>query len=121
MSNSTIFDYITTISDQLNTVFENKQLCTDYAWWILQAICHKTKVELITQKDFDLTTEQQKTLSTWLKQIIIDNKPLAYVLGSVPFADLTILVEPPTLIPRPETEEWCTTLIKKLSTLQQKK
>lgn len=32
--------------------------------------------------------------------------PLAYILHSVPFADLELGVRPPTLIPRPETEEW---------------
>ena len=121
MSNSTIFDYITTISNQLSTAFSNKQLCTDYAWWILQALCNKTKLELMTQKHFKLTAKQQETVSIWLKQIIVDHKPLAYILGSVPFADLTILVEPPILIPRPETEEWCIILTKKLKTLQQQK
>jgi release factor glutamine methyltransferase len=44
--------------------------------------------------------------------------PIAYLIGNVPFNDLDILVEPPTLIPRPETEEWVIDLIAKLKTLK---
>ncbi|KAF8313132.1 S-adenosyl-L-methionine-dependent methyltransferase, partial [Clavulina sp. PMI_390] len=33
-------------------------------------------------------------------------EPLQYILGTQPFGLLDLLVEPPTLIPRPETEEW---------------
>ncbi len=32
--------------------------------------------------------------------------PIQYVLGEWPFADLTLTVRPPVLIPRPETEQW---------------
>ncbi|KAF8608777.1 S-adenosyl-L-methionine-dependent methyltransferase [Ceratobasidium sp. AG-I] len=32
--------------------------------------------------------------------------PLQYLLGSQPFGSLDILTRPPTLIPRPETEDW---------------
>lgn len=40
--------------------------------------------------------------------------PIAYLIGSVPFLDLTITVKPPLLIPRPETEAWCAWLIEML-------
>lgn len=41
-------------------------------------------------------------------------EPLQYVLGTQPFGPLELLVRPPTLIPRPETEQWATTLAEKL-------
>lgn len=73
-------------------------------WWMLEAITGKSKAQLLANPQ-DLTPEQQKTLDTWINERVNLHKPLQYILGSVPFAGLTILVEPPILIPRPETEE----------------
>lgn len=39
------------------------------------------------------------------------HKPIAYIIGNIPFGDLTINVRPPLLIPRPETESWVYALI----------
>ncbi|TRM69392.1 S-adenosyl-L-methionine-dependent methyltransferase [Schizophyllum amplum] len=36
----------------------------------------------------------------------VAGQPLQYILGSQPFGDLDIIVRPPVLIPRPETEHW---------------
>ncbi|KAH0827387.1 S-adenosyl-L-methionine-dependent methyltransferase [Lanmaoa asiatica] len=33
-------------------------------------------------------------------------EPLQYILGTTPFGPLHLLTRPPTLIPRPETEDW---------------
>ncbi|KAK7687170.1 hypothetical protein QCA50_009674 [Cerrena zonata] len=33
-------------------------------------------------------------------------EPLQYIIGTQPFGSLELLVRPPTLIPRPETEDW---------------
>ncbi|KAG8907945.1 hypothetical protein FRB99_001453 [Tulasnella sp. 403] len=41
--------------------------------------------------------------------------PLAYVIGDQPFGTLTIKCRPPTLIPRPETEDWVLRLAKTVS------
>ncbi|CEQ39668.1 SPOSA6832_01219 [Sporobolomyces salmonicolor] len=43
-----------------------------------------------------------------VREMVQESKPLAYVLGTQPFHPLPIdlLVRPPTLIPRPETEHW---------------
>jgi release factor glutamine methyltransferase len=46
--------------------------------------------------------------------------PLQYILGRVPFCSLVIGVEPPTLIPRPETEEWTQWVITILNLVQDK-
>ncbi|GAA5853524.1 hypothetical protein JCM9279_001301 [Rhodotorula babjevae] len=44
------------------------------------------------------------------------DKPLAYVLGTQPFHPLAhpLLVRPPTLIPRPETEHWVSLLASRI-------
>ncbi|GAA5900889.1 hypothetical protein JCM5296_002208 [Sporobolomyces johnsonii] len=43
-----------------------------------------------------------------VREMVEEDKPLAYVLGTQPFHPLPVdlLVRPPTLIPRPETEHW---------------
>jgi len=45
-------------------------------------------------------------LTDWVDQYVSNKKPLAYILGNVPFGDLTFTIRPPILIPRPETEQW---------------
>lgn len=82
------------------------------AWWLLEHICNKTKVQLLGIET--LTKQEQQLLDATLEQITKHHKPLAYIIGSVPFLDLTIKVQPPMLIPRHETEEWVDLLIKRL-------
>jgi release factor glutamine methyltransferase len=113
--------YINDIRQRLSAVYEDDTLCQQYAWWILQAICNKTKTELIIQEAVALTPEQRKKIERWMQLLVEEKMPLQYVLGSVPFADLDILVEPPTLIPRPETEEWCLYIIEQMLILDNKK
>jgi release factor glutamine methyltransferase len=113
--------YINDIRHKLSAIYEDDTLCQQYAWWILQAICEKTKTELIIQETIMLTLEQKQKINQWMEYLIEDKMPLQYVLGFVPFADLEILVEPPTLIPRPETEEWCLYIIEHLLLLNNRK
>lgn len=68
----------------------------------------------------ELSPHQQKLLDEWIKQRVEACKPLQYILGSVPFCDLTIQVRSPILIPRPETEEWVSWLIERLKPLDTK-
>ncbi|KAJ1657392.1 hypothetical protein IWQ61_003212 [Dispira simplex] len=55
----------------------------------------------------------------WLRQAVWQRvhhrKPLQYLLGSQPFGELDILTQPPTLIPRWETEEWTLQLASQLN------
>ncbi|KAF8518790.1 S-adenosyl-L-methionine-dependent methyltransferase [Gautieria morchelliformis] len=41
-------------------------------------------------------------------------EPIQFILGTQPFGPLNIFTRPPTLIPRPETEQWTTDLADKL-------
>ena len=116
-----VMHYINNIRHRLAVYDHDDTLCQQYAWWILQAICEKSKTELIAQETVMLSHEQREQLDEWLDQLIHDKKPLQYILGSVPFADCDILVEPPTLIPRPETEEWCLHIIEHLKLLDNQK
>ena len=113
--------YINDIRHKLAAVYDDDTLCQQYAWWILQAICEKTKTELILQETLMMSNAQKQKIDRWIELLVVDKMPLQYVLGSVPFADCDILVEPPTLIPRPETEEWCLHIIEYLQLLDSKK
>jgi release factor glutamine methyltransferase len=108
--------YINDIRHKLASMYDDT-LCQQYAWWILQAICDKTKTELIMQETLMLSNAQQQKIDTWIQKLVTDKMPLQYLLGSVPFADCDILVQAPTLIPRPETEEWCLHIIEYLQLL----
>jgi release factor glutamine methyltransferase len=44
----------------------------------------------------------------------VAGEPLQYILGTQPFGTLELRVRPPTLIPRPETEEWTIRLAERL-------
>jgi release factor glutamine methyltransferase len=115
-----ISELIHSIAERLKKIHDNPVECQQDAWWMLQAITKKSEAELLAQKDIVLLPEQQKLLDDWLNKHIAQHEPLQYLLGTVPFCGLDILVEPPVLIPRPETEEWCCRLIEQLKTMPNK-
>lgn len=88
------------------------------AWWLLEKLTGLRKSDLLLQENIDLTDLQITTLNEWVSLRVVYKKPLQYILGFVPFCDLEIFVEPPILIPRPETEEWVSWLINKLEPLK---
>ena len=117
----TFDDLVMNIARQLKQRYDDPQLQQQAAWWIIEALTEERKEHLIAQKTFGLTEEQEKKLSHWLEQLITKRMPLQYLLGSVPFNDIEILVQPPVLIPRPETEEWVLSLIEQLNKLSNQK
>lgn len=58
-----------------------------------------------------LDTLAQQHFLRILQRLIDEHKPLAYEIGTMPFLDCTITVKPPVLIPRQETENWCSEVI----------
>ena len=111
-------DVITDIEQQLLTVYEDPVLCRQYAWWTLQFILKMNKAALIAQDAVLLSADQRTALAQWLEKLIVHKMPIQYLIGSVPFCDVDILVEAPILIPRPETEEWCGNIIEQLKRLE---
>jgi len=49
-------------------------------------------------------------ISQFVKERTENHKPLQYILGAQPFGELDLVVRPPVLIPRWETEEWAVNL-----------
>lgn len=109
-----ISQLIIAIEKKLQTHFQDTTLCTQYAWWLVQAITGKSEIELISANDITWNAQEEQQLEQALDALIHKNMPLAYILGSTPFAGLDIIVRQPVLIPRPETEEWICNLIDQL-------
>lgn len=86
-------------------------------WWFLESLLQKSKATIVSNYHNELSQEQEQRLATMIHERTMLHKPLQYIIGNIPFCSLTISVEPPILIPRPETEEWCTVLIERLKKL----
>jgi release factor glutamine methyltransferase len=109
-----VIDLIHDSEHQLRMVYSDATMCHQYAWWLLEKLTGKPKAQLIVQDTISLSTADHNTLQEWLQKLVDEHMPIQYILGTVPFNDVDIIVKPPTLIPRPETEEWIINLIEKL-------
>lgn len=114
-----INELIRSLAIKLEKKYQDSFLSTQYAWWVVEAITKTKKNALIAQQIITLSAAQQEQLDSWINKQIREHIPLAYLLGSVPFIDATILVEPPILIPRPETENWIAELIGRLRSISE--
>lgn len=99
-------ELICNISNKIKSTIDDEITCNQYAWWLLEAVTKQSKTNLIMQQQIDLDATQKNQLNSWIDEIVTQHKPIAYILGAVPFGPLNIKVRPPILIPRPETEEW---------------
>ena len=115
-----LHDLIKLIESQVHERHKNPTSRQQVAWWLLSRVTGKTKGELLAHPTLTLAKDQQELLTSLIKEHVENNKPLQYIMGTVPFWELEIYVEPPILIPRPETEEWVINLIQKLLTLENK-
>lgn len=111
---NTMTNIIYEIAQKLRVAYPDSQTAHECAWHLLEKATGMSKLALITTQNLELSSHQITLLDTWIHDIIMHHKPIQYILGSVPFLDLTITVKPPILIPRPETEEWCNLFIQKI-------
>lgn len=118
--NKEIINLIQTYQEQLIPLYGNYTEVESIILWMLSSIVGKSRLELLSMQE-PLTQQHKNVLKQWIDEHTKYHKPLAYLMGSVPFIDCTIFVESPVLIPRPETEEWVFDLIKKLQKLSNKK
>lgn len=107
---------INSLVSHLLPAYPDKNRAAQVAWWLLQAITKKDKFELLSNP-ITLSDQQKKQLEQWIHEHIVEHKPLAYIIGWIPFGPLSIMVEPPLLIARPETEEWVINLIEQFAPL----
>jgi len=94
-------------------ITKKTSLSSQQAWWIIEHITKKNRTTLQWSNE-SLSKEQAIELESYIHDLKYNDKPLAYILGWIPFLNLTLKVNPPTLIPRPETEYWVDKLITSL-------
>lgn len=106
-----ITQLVTSYGQKLSPICSTLQDAQQEVWWFIEHATGKRKSELLVMHNDTHLAHLKEQLDSFIIQRTVFKKPLQYILGSVPFCDLTILVEPPILIPRPETEEWTLWLI----------
>ena len=74
------------------------------AEWIFAATLGLSRLDLYTRYDMPVDGDELVTLRERIQRRG-QREPLAYVLGTQPFAGLELVVGPAVLVPRPETEE----------------
>lgn len=94
-----------TIARQLAKSNSDRLSTEQEAWWLLEALTDKDKTVLLADGVIAISAAQEKRLNNWISLRVQEGKPLQYILGHVPFCDIEVLVRPPVLIPRVETEE----------------
>lgn len=109
-----------TVKEVLKSTIAQIQLLYPYqaarvASWLIERVTGIPAERIVSHPEETVTPEQVEVLEAILKQLIYDHKPLQYILGSVPFLDLELIVKPPLLIPRPETEYLCSWLIETIT------
>lgn len=105
------------VAQKITPLYSSYSQAYACAWWLIEWLTQKSQTQLRAQ-NYQLTPEQEKTLTSVLHEHIVEHKPLQYILGTLQFLDLTLTVKPPILIPRPETEYWCSELIAQLKQLE---
>lgn len=81
------------------------------ALWLCYAVSGISETLIRIDGDARISAAHKEQIAALVDRLIDEDYPLQYLLGSVPFCGLDIMVEPPLLIPRPETEEWVLRLI----------
>lgn len=108
------------VADAFSPLYQEKEERYYCAWLLVEHLTTMSKAKLLASSVIILSDEQEKKLEVWITDHVIHHKPLQYILGTVPFNDLTIFVESPLLIPRPETEEWSAIIADNLQKLKSK-
>ena len=116
-----IYIVVKEVAKSLEPRYESAMHAHTAAWWLLERLTQKSKLDLMAEIAFSLSKKDIAQLNTWISQHLDEDYPLHYVLGSLPFGPLTISVEPPTLIPRPETEEWLANCLESLTPIKNEK
>ena len=74
------------------------------AGWLLAAALKKNRLDIISSPQISVSSAEQNVFENYMRQKE-EGLPLAYILGTQEFIDITLKVDRRVLVPRPETEE----------------
>lgn len=111
MPEQTIVQVWQRAATQLEPIYGSFDQARQVAGWLLEKLLNINQMQLIINGQQELSAMQSEQLDNWLDQIIVQHQPYQYILGTVPFLDLEIIVQAPILIPRLETEWWVAQLL----------
>lgn len=95
-----IFKHYSKRLAELYGLDEAKAIC----YIVLEELAQINRLKLSVDPDIRLSESEILSVHFAFKELLL-HKPLQYVLGKAWFLDLTFMVKPGVLIPRPETEE----------------
>jgi release factor glutamine methyltransferase len=88
---------------QLQKIYEKRE-ANNIADWVFESTAGFKRAERIMNKNFKLDTSKVELLNSKL-QVLLQYKPVQYVLQEAWFCKMKFFVNEHVLIPRPETEE----------------
>ncbi len=110
----TIQEALSATSRDLQPLYSSEAVHS-IALWILAWITSYTHATLVTRAHEELSPEAYRRLQLVIQEHVHEHKPLPYIFGTVPFLSLDLAIQPPLLIPRSETEYWCSWLIESIN------
>ena len=79
---------------------------------LLEEILHLSRTQLLMASERPLDEGQEGQYWEAVERLL-HHEPIQYILGHAPFGALDLFVAPGVLIPRPETEELCATIVER--------
>ncbi len=110
----TIQEALTITTQQLRSLYAS-ETAPSIALWIVGWITSYDHATLITRGNEELSQEAQTCLRDLMQAHIQGHKPLPYIFQTIPFLSLDLTLQAPLLIPRSETEYWCSWLINRIT------
>lgn len=82
--------------------------------WLCEKISGKSSSVLMVNQ-LIWTQEYEEILNNYIHRLVIEQYPLQYILETMPFGDLELVMKEPVLIARPETQEWVVNVLQSLA------
>lgn len=100
--------------EELRTIYEYNEAKTIAEWLLCDIFNLKNRIQLYEQFQNTANQIEIKIYKQKLKRLL-RFEPIQYVIHKVWFCDLELWVNSSVLIPRPETEEMCNTIIREVT------
>ncbi len=94
----------------LKSIIEQNEI-EEFFFWIIDHYCGISRMDYIVNPDLKLSNDQKENLMNAVS-LLKTNMPIQYVLGESEFMSLKFNLNSNVLIPRPETEELVSWVIK---------